>query len=110
IHDRSPEIGGPPTLGIVASGRIGQSQKPPRSRLSICFRNLGLCLMISGELINLRAIDRSDLELVHDWLDDPELMRFWGYGAPAVSRNHVMQRIEQWLAEEDALGHPVAFL
>lgn len=66
--------------------------------------------MISGELINLRAIDRSDLELVHDWLDDPELMRFWGYGAPAVSRNHVMQRIEQWLAEEDALGHPVAFL
>src|SRR5215218_4214188 len=66
--------------------------------------------MIHGTLTNLRAVDRSDLELIHGWLDDPELMRFWGYGAPAVSRASTARRIEEWLADELVWVHPVALL
>ena len=66
--------------------------------------------MIHGTLTNLRAIDRSDLDLIHAWLDDPELMRFWGYGAPAVSRASTARRIEEWLADELLWDHPVALI
>lgn len=66
--------------------------------------------MLEGELTNLRAIERGDLELIYRWLDDSELMRWWGYGARAISLASVQDGIEQWLEQERALGHPVAFV
>jgi RimJ/RimL family protein N-acetyltransferase len=66
--------------------------------------------MIHGTLTNLRAVDRSDLDRIHTWLDDPELMRTWGYGAPALSRTNAAGRLEEWLADEFQWDHPVAFI
>lgn len=66
--------------------------------------------VIRGTMCNLRAVDRSDLDDVLAWLDDPELMRFWGYGATAMSRSAAIQRIEAWLAGEESWGHPIAFI
>ena len=66
--------------------------------------------MIPGTLTNLRAVDRSDLDTIHAWLDDPELMRSWGYGAPVVSRAATARRLEDWLADELIWEHPVAFI
>ena len=66
--------------------------------------------MLEGELTNLRAVERSDWELIYRWLDDSELMRWWGYGARAISLASVQDGIEQWLDHERALGHPVAFV
>jgi len=67
-------------------------------------------MMIRGTSSNLRAADRTDLDRISAWLDDPELMRAWGYGAPAVSRSSVARRIEEWIADEQALDHPVALI
>ena len=66
--------------------------------------------MLIGELTNLHAVDRGDSERIHRWLDDPESMSWWGIGAPAISIDLVRQRIEQWLADERLLEHPVAFI
>lgn len=66
--------------------------------------------MIRGELTNLRAVDRTDLDCIHSWLDDPDEMRSWGYGAPAPSRNQTIQSIERWLADEAMFGHPSALI
>ena len=66
--------------------------------------------MIHGTLTNLRSVDRSDLERIHGWLDDSELMRWWGYGAPAPSRSATVRRIEEWLADELIWNHPVALM
>ena len=66
--------------------------------------------MIRGTLTNLRAVDRGDLDRIHGWLDDPELMRWWGYGAPAVSRSAIARRIEEWIADEQTWDHPVALI
>jgi ribosomal-protein-alanine N-acetyltransferase len=66
--------------------------------------------MLRGELTNLRAVERADSELVQRWLDDPELMRWWGYGARALSLASVQDGIEQWLVLERGLGHPVALV
>ncbi len=66
--------------------------------------------MIRGTLTNLRAVDRSDLDRVHAWLDDPELMHSWGYGAPAVSHASIARRMEEWIADELRWDHPVAFI
>ena len=66
--------------------------------------------MLQGELTNLRAVERDDLELIHRWLDDPELMRWWGYGARAASLASVQEGVEQWSVLERGLGHPVAFV
>lgn len=66
--------------------------------------------MIRGTHCNLRAVDRSDLDCLLRWLDDPEIMAAWGYGAPAISRDSVIRRIEAWLAEELEWEHPAAFV
>ena len=66
--------------------------------------------MLRGELTNLRAVERADAGLLYAWLDDPELMRLWGYGARALSMASVQDGIEQWLAHERVLGHPVALV
>lgn len=66
--------------------------------------------MLQGEVVNLRAIERSDATSIHRWLDDPELMRWWGYGVRAVSLASIQEHIEQWIGDERAFGHPVAFV
>ncbi len=66
--------------------------------------------MLHGELTNLRAVERSDAGLIQGWLDDSELMRWWGYGARARSLASVQDEIEQWLGEEHTLGHPIALV
>ena len=66
--------------------------------------------MISGEVVNLRAVERTDAGSLHRWLNDSEVM--WGWGAPdqTVSLVEVQRRIEGWLAEEATLGRPVALI
>ncbi len=66
--------------------------------------------MLTGELTNLRAIERTDAPQIHRWLDDPELMRWWGYGARAVSLGAVQRQIEQWIDDERVFEHPLAFV
>lgn len=81
---------------------------PPTGRLLFGRGEQGV--MLTGELTNLRAVERSDGGLLHDWLDDPEAMSWWGQSAPVVSLNLVRERLEQWLADEVVFGFPVAFI
>ena len=41
--------------------------------------------MIPGESINLRAVERQDVPLIHRWFNDPVVMDGWGWSAPARS-------------------------
>ena len=66
--------------------------------------------MLTGELTNLRAIDRDDFDRIIQWLDDPELMRWWGHGATVGSTSALRTRIEDWIGQELASGHPTAFV
>lgn len=66
--------------------------------------------MIPGEHVNVRAIERRDSQLLYDWLNDPAVMRGWGWGAPAPSSHVLARQIEDWLAEEPSLGRPAAFV
>jgi RimJ/RimL family protein N-acetyltransferase len=66
--------------------------------------------MIRGELVNLRAIERADLELIHGWFNDPDLMHSWGIPVPAVSRADLGRRIEEWIERERTAGHAVCFM
>ena len=66
--------------------------------------------MIHGETINLRAVERHDVPLLHRWFNDPVVMNGWGWSAPARSIQHVAGQVEDWLAREIALGHPEALI
>jgi RimJ/RimL family protein N-acetyltransferase len=66
--------------------------------------------MIPGELVNLRAIERDDVPIVYRWLNDPLVMRGWGFGATARSVSDVARDVEAWLAQESALGRPAALI
>lgn len=66
--------------------------------------------MITGELVNLRAVERGDAPLVHRWLNDPLVMRGWGWSAPARSLHDVAQEIEGWLVQESALARPAVLI
>jgi RimJ/RimL family protein N-acetyltransferase len=66
--------------------------------------------MIPGEHVNLRAVERGDAPLIHRWLNDPAVMRGWGFSAPARSLQSIAQEVEGWLAEESALGRPAALI
>ena len=66
--------------------------------------------MIRGELVDLRAVERGDVALLHRWLNDPAVMRGWGTSAPAVSLGEVQREVEGWLAEEVALSRPVGLV
>ena len=66
--------------------------------------------MIPGEMINLRAVERRDAPAIHGWLNDPLVMRGWGWSAPAQSLQVTAQAIEGWMAEEAALGRPAALI
>jgi RimJ/RimL family protein N-acetyltransferase len=66
--------------------------------------------MIPGEFVNLRAIERSDLSIVHRWLNDAAVMRGWGFSAAASSTHEVARDVEDWLAQEATLGRPAALM
>jgi RimJ/RimL family protein N-acetyltransferase len=66
--------------------------------------------MIRGELVDLRAVDRSDAATLHGWFNDPAVMRGWGDSAPATSMAEVQRQLESWLAEEGAQGRPAALV
>ncbi|MBA3449678.1 MAG: GNAT family N-acetyltransferase [Chloroflexia bacterium] len=66
--------------------------------------------MICGEDINLRAVERQDAPFVHRWLNDPVVMRGWGWSAPARSLHDVTHQVESWLTEESALGRAAALV
>jgi RimJ/RimL family protein N-acetyltransferase len=62
--------------------------------------------MIPGETINLRAVERHDVPLIHRWFNDPVVMDGWGWSAPVRSIQNVAGQVEDWLAREIACGRP----
>jgi RimJ/RimL family protein N-acetyltransferase len=66
--------------------------------------------MIPGETINLRAVERHDVPLLHRWFNDPVVMDGWGWSAPARSIQHVASQVEDWLAREMVVDRPEAFI
>ncbi len=66
--------------------------------------------MIHGETINLRAVERHDVPLLHRWFNDPVVMDGWGWSAPARSIQHVAGQVEDWLARETAVDRPEALI
>ena len=66
--------------------------------------------MIPGETINLRAVERHDVPLIHRWFNDSVVMIGWGWSAPARSIQHVASQVEEWLAREIAFGRPEALI
>ncbi len=66
--------------------------------------------MIPGETINLRAVERHDVPLLHGWFNDPVLMDGWGWSAPARSIQHVAGQVEDWLTRETAFDRPEALI
>jgi RimJ/RimL family protein N-acetyltransferase len=66
--------------------------------------------MIHGELVNLRAVERTDASTIWSWFNDPDLMRHWGIPAAATSLGTVQTRIEDWLNDELRIGHPTCLI
>src|SRR5215211_8985376 len=66
--------------------------------------------MIPGESINLRAVERHDVPLIHHWFNDPVVMDGWGWSAPARSIQHVAGQVEDWLARETVFDRPEALI
>jgi RimJ/RimL family protein N-acetyltransferase len=66
--------------------------------------------MIPGEMINLRAVERHDVPMLHRWFNEPRVMEGWGWSAPARSIQSVTGQVEDWLARENAFGRPEAFI
>ncbi|MFN8594116.1 MAG: GNAT family protein [Thermomicrobiales bacterium] len=66
--------------------------------------------MILGELVNLRAVEREDAAIVYRWLNDPVVMRGWGWSASAASMHAVTNLIAFWLDQEPLLGRPPALI
>ena len=66
--------------------------------------------MIAGERVNLRAVERSDVPLIYQWSNEPEVMRGWGWSAAVASINAAAQWVEEWLALEGPLGRPAALI
>ncbi len=66
--------------------------------------------MLTGELTNLRAVERDDAVLIHGWFDDPEAMSWWGNPAPVLSLHLLQQQLHIWLEDERTRGHPVGFV
>jgi RimJ/RimL family protein N-acetyltransferase len=66
--------------------------------------------MIRGELVNLRAVERTDAPDVVRWFNDPDLMRYWGIGDATASSNDIQRQIESWLDEETRLGRPASLI
>ncbi len=67
-------------------------------------------MTLRGERVDLRAVEREDAPVLHRWLNDPRVMRFWGSPAHTVSRVEMQRRIEGWLDREAALGRPACLM
>src|SRR5690349_20143199 len=67
-------------------------------------------VMIRGERVNLRDVERTDAASLVRWLNDPDVMRYWGAPDSTVSLAEVQRRIEECLGREAALGRPVCFV
>ena len=66
--------------------------------------------MIPGETINLRAVERQDVSLIHRWFNDPVVMNGWGWSAPARSMQTLAGQVDDWLAREIAFDRPEALI
>jgi RimJ/RimL family protein N-acetyltransferase len=66
--------------------------------------------MIPGETINLRAVERHDVSLLHRWFNDPVVMAGWGWSAAVRSIQSVAGQVEDWLARETAFDRPEALI
>ncbi|MFL5760671.1 MAG: GNAT family N-acetyltransferase [Thermomicrobiales bacterium] len=62
--------------------------------------------MIKGDLVNLQAMDRHHAVELHRWLNNPEVMRYWGLPSSCPSLTEVQGHIEVWLEGEARLGRP----
>jgi RimJ/RimL family protein N-acetyltransferase len=67
-------------------------------------------MTLRGELVNLRAVDRHDATDLHRWLNDPDLMCYWGLPSSTPSLTEVQRQIEAWLDEEGSLGRPTCLI
>jgi len=66
--------------------------------------------MLRGELVNLRAVDRHDADKFHHWLNNSDVMRYWGLPSSTPSLTEVQRRIEDWLDQEGRLGRPTCLI
>lgn len=66
--------------------------------------------MLRGELTNLRAVERTDSRTLYRWFNDPAVMEGWGLPDATVSHHEVQRRLEGWLADEERLQRPAAFV
>jgi RimJ/RimL family protein N-acetyltransferase len=67
-------------------------------------------VVVRGELVNLRAVDRHDADSIHRWLNNPDVMRYWGLPSSTPSLTEVQRQIEDWLDQEGRLGRPVCVI
>ncbi len=56
--------------------------------------------MITGRRVRLRALERSDLPKICEWLNDEEVMYYWGH--PGNTRS--LAEVERWHGEQVARG------
>ena len=66
--------------------------------------------MLRGELVNLRAVDRPDAGHLYRWLNNPDVMRYWGLPSSTPSLTEVQREIEGWLDQEGQLGRPACLI
>jgi RimJ/RimL family protein N-acetyltransferase len=67
-------------------------------------------VVIRGEQVNLRAVERADAPLIWRWWNDPEVMRHWGAPEATVSLAEVGRRVEEWLDNEEIVGRPACLI
>ncbi len=84
-------------------------QRPDR-RGAHHWKRLASAAVIRGEFVNLRAIERSDAAALFRWFNDPDVMRFWGFGDTAISLNRLQTDVAGWLEDERDLGRPAALM
>jgi len=62
--------------------------------------------VIKGELVNLRAVDRHDAPDIYRWLNNSDVMRYWGLPSSSPSLTEVQRQIEAWLDGEAMFERP----
>jgi RimJ/RimL family protein N-acetyltransferase len=66
--------------------------------------------VLRGELVNLRAVDRHDAASINRWLNNPDVMRYWGLPSSTPSLTEVQRQIEDWLDQEGRLDRPACLI
>jgi len=67
-------------------------------------------VVLRGELVNLRAVDRHDSDSIYRWLNNPDVMRCWGLPSSTPSLTEVQRQVEDWLDQEGRLGRPACLI